>query len=120
VLTFRDVGPMNGSQFDSWTINNKSWPEIEPLSVQKGKRYRLVLRNGSGDQHPMHLHRHTFEITGVGKIEMSGLFKDVVNVMPLDSVAVDFVADNPGDTLTHCHQQLHMDYGFMQLIRYTD
>jgi FtsP/CotA-like multicopper oxidase with cupredoxin domain len=39
---------------------------------------------------------------------MSGLFKDVVNVMPLDSVAVDFVADNPGDTLMHCHQQLHM------------
>jgi FtsP/CotA-like multicopper oxidase with cupredoxin domain len=119
VLTFRDVGPMNGSQFDSWTINNKSWPEIEPLSVQKGKRYRLVFRNGSGDQHPMHLHRHTFEITRVGKIEMSGLFKDVVNVMPLDSVAVDFVADNPGDTLMHCHQQLHMDFGFMQLIRYT-
>jgi FtsP/CotA-like multicopper oxidase with cupredoxin domain len=119
VLTFRDVGPMNGSQFDSWTINNKSWPEIEPLRVQKDKRYRLVFRNGSGDQHPMHLHRHTFEITRVGKIEMSGLFKDVVNVMPLDSVAVDFVADNPGDTLMHCHQQLHMDYGFMQLIRYT-
>jgi FtsP/CotA-like multicopper oxidase with cupredoxin domain len=114
-----DIGPMNGSQFDSWTINNKSWPEIEPLSVRKGKRYRLVFRNGSGDQHPMHLHRHTFEITRVGKIEMSGLFKDVVNVMPLDSVAVDFVANNPGDTLMHCHQQLHMDYGFMQLIRYT-
>jgi FtsP/CotA-like multicopper oxidase with cupredoxin domain len=55
-----------------------------------------VFRNGSGDQHPMHLHRHTFEITRVGKIEMSGLFKDMVNVMPLDSVAVDFVADNPG------------------------
>jgi FtsP/CotA-like multicopper oxidase with cupredoxin domain len=63
--------------------------------------------------------RHTFEIKRVGKIEMSGLFKDVVNVMPLDSVAVDFVADNPGDTLMHCHQQLLMDFGFMQLIRYT-
>jgi FtsP/CotA-like multicopper oxidase with cupredoxin domain len=119
VLTFRDVGPLNGSQFDTWTINNKSWPDTPPLSVQKGKRYRLIFRNGSGDQHPMHLHRHTFEITRVGKTEVSGLFKDVVNVMPLDSVAVDFVADNPGDTLMHCHQQLHMDFGFMQLIRYT-
>jgi FtsP/CotA-like multicopper oxidase with cupredoxin domain len=37
--------------------------------------------------------------------------QDVVNVMPLDSVAVDFVADNPEDTLMHCHQQLHMDFG---------
>jgi len=53
------------------------------VSVQKGKRYRLVLRNGSGDQHPMHLHRHTFEISRVGKKEMSGLLKNVVNVMPL-------------------------------------
>jgi len=120
VLTFRDIGSINGSQFDSWTINNRSWPNIEPLHVRQGKRYRLIFHNGSGDQHPMHLHRHTFEISKIGKTEMSGLFKDVVNVMPLDSVAVDFVADNPGDTLMHCHQQLHMDYGFMQLIKYID
>ena len=50
--------------------------------------------------------------------EFSGLRKDVVNVMPLDSVDVDFVADNPGDTLLHCHQALHMDFGFMQLTKY--
>jgi FtsP/CotA-like multicopper oxidase with cupredoxin domain len=118
-LTFRDIGPQKGSQFDTWTINNKSWPEIEPLMVHAGRRYRLVFRNGSGDQHPIHLHRHTFEIASIGDTQMSGLRKDVVNVMPLDTVAVDFVADNPGDTLWHCHQQLHMDYGFMQLIRYS-
>jgi FtsP/CotA-like multicopper oxidase with cupredoxin domain len=117
-LTFRDIGPQKGSQFDTWTINNKSWPEIEPLMVHAGRRYRLVFRNGSGDQHPIHLHRHTFEIASVGDKQMSGLRKDVVLVMPLDTVAVDFVADNPGDTLWHCHQQLHMDYGFMQLIKY--
>jgi FtsP/CotA-like multicopper oxidase with cupredoxin domain len=117
-LTFRDIGQQQGSQFDTWTINNKSWPEIEPLIVHAGKRYRLVFRNGSGDQHPLHLHRHTFEVTRVGDKHVSGLMKDVINVMPLDTVEVDFVADNPGDTLWHCHQQLHMDYGFMQLIKY--
>ena len=119
VLTFRDYGPMHGSKFDTWTINEQSWPKIEPLKVQQGKRYRLVFRNGSGDQHPMHLHRHTFEVTSIGKKQTSGLMKDVVLVMPLDTVSVDFVANNPGDTLMHCHQQLHMDYGFMQLIKYT-
>lgn len=118
VLTFRDIGPQKGSQFDTWTINNKSWPDIDPLTVHAGKRYRLVFRNGSGDQHPLHLHRHTFEVTRIGKTHLSGLRKDVINVMPLDTVEVDFVADNPGDTLWHCHQQLHMDYGFMQLIKY--
>lgn len=118
VLTFRDIGPQHGSKFDTWTINNKSWPEIEPLIVHPGKRYRMVLRNGSGDQHPIHLHRHTFEITRIDDKPLSGLLKDVVNVMPLSTVEVDFVANNPGDTLMHCHQQLHMDYGFMQLIKY--
>ena len=118
-LTFRDFGSMHGSKFDTWTINNKSWPDIEPLAVQRGKRYRMVFRNGSGDQHPIHLHRHTFEVTRIGTRQTSGLMKDVVNVMPLDTVEVDFVANNPGDTLWHCHQQLHMDYGFMQLIKYS-
>ena len=117
-LIFRDIGQQHGSKFDTWTINNKSWPDIEPLTVQTGKRYRLVFRNGSGDQHPLHLHRHTFEVTRIGKKRLSGLRKDVINVMPLDTVEVDFIADNPGDTLWHCHQQLHMDYGFMQLIKY--
>jgi FtsP/CotA-like multicopper oxidase with cupredoxin domain len=119
-LTFRDAGALNGSQFDTWTINGDAWPDIKPLEVQRGKRYRLLFRNASGDQHPLHLHRHTFEVTQIAGKSMSGLRKDVVNVMPLDTVAVDFVADNPGDTLLHCHQQLHMDYGFMQLIKYVD
>jgi FtsP/CotA-like multicopper oxidase with cupredoxin domain len=110
-----DIGSVNGSQFDSWTINSRSWPDIEPLHVRQGKRYRLIFRNGCGNQDPMRLHRHTFEITKIGKTEMSGLFRDLVNVMPLDSVAVDFVADSPGNTLIRGHQQLHMDYGFMQL-----
>ena len=118
VLTFRDIGSVHGSQFDTWTINNKAWPNTDPLMVREGNRYRLVFRNGSGDQHPIHLHRHTFEVTRIGDKQTSGLRKDVINVMPLDTVEVDFVADNPGNTLWHCHQQLHMDYGFMQLIKY--
>lgn len=119
ILTFRDIGAKKGTNFDIWTINNKSWPEIEPLIVKAGKHYRLVLRNGSGDQHPIHLHRHSFEVTRIGDKHMSGLMKDTINIMPLDTVEVDFVANNPGDTLMHCHQQLHMDYGFMQLIKYS-
>jgi FtsP/CotA-like multicopper oxidase with cupredoxin domain len=118
-LTFHDVGPQKGSKFDTWTINNRSWPDIEPIRVQAGKRYRLQLRNGSGDQHPLHLHRHTFEVAEIARKPLSGLRKDVILVMPLETVAIDFTADNPGDTLFHCHQQLHMDFGFMTLIKYT-
>ena len=66
----------------------------------------------------MHLHRHTFEVTSIGEQKISGLLKDVVNVMPMQTVAVDFTADNPGDSLLHCHMQLHMDFGFMALFDY--
>jgi FtsP/CotA-like multicopper oxidase with cupredoxin domain len=58
-------------------------------------------------------------VTRIGDKHLSGLMKDVINVTPLGTVEVDFVANNPGDTLWHCHQQLHMDYGFMQLIKYS-
>jgi FtsP/CotA-like multicopper oxidase with cupredoxin domain len=119
-LTIRDAGALNGSQFDTWTMNGDAWPNVKPLMVKAGKRYRIVFRNASGDQHPMHLHRHSFEVTRIGDQKLSGLMKDVVNVLPLQELAVDFVADNPGDSLLHCHQQLHMDYGFMQIVKYTE
>jgi FtsP/CotA-like multicopper oxidase with cupredoxin domain len=118
-LTIRDAGALNGSKFDTWTMNGDAWPNVKPLMVKAGKRYRLLFRNASGDQHPMHLHRHSFEVTRIGDQHLSGLMKDVVNVLPLQEVAVDFLADNPGDSLLHCHQQLHMDYGFMQIVKYT-
>jgi hypothetical protein len=37
---------------------------------------------------------------------------------PFQELEFDFLADNPGLTLFHCHQQLHMDFGFMALFTY--
>jgi FtsP/CotA-like multicopper oxidase with cupredoxin domain len=48
----------------------------------------------------------------------SGVIKDVVMVGGFQEVEIDFVADNPGLTLFHCHQQLPMDFGFMSLFEY--
>ncbi len=38
--------------------------------------------------------------------------------MPRTQVEVEFTANDPGLTLFHCHQQNHMDAGFMMLFRY--
>jgi FtsP/CotA-like multicopper oxidase with cupredoxin domain len=110
--------PGQRKDFNHWTINGKSFPDIEKLRLEKGKRYRLSFNNDTGDIHPLHLHRHTFEITKIGEKSMAGLQKDVVSVARRSTAAVDFVADNPGLTLFHCHMQLHMDFGFMQLLEY--
>ena len=49
---------------------------------------------------------------------MLGLRKDVLVIEPGTNSTVDFTADNPGSTLFHCHQQTHMDFGFMTLFAY--
>jgi FtsP/CotA-like multicopper oxidase with cupredoxin domain len=111
--------PGNRVDFNHWTINGKGFPENGRIRLERGKRYRLLFNNDTGDIHPLHLHRHTFEITQIGDKPMSGLKKDVVSVARRSTAAIDFVADNPGLTLFHCHMQLHMDYGFMQLFDYS-
>jgi FtsP/CotA-like multicopper oxidase with cupredoxin domain len=110
--------PGHKVDFNRWTINGKSYPDIERLRLEKGKRYKLSFNNNSGDIHPLHLHRHTFEIVEVAGKPTAGLMKDVISVASRGSAAVTFVADNPGLTLFHCHMQLHMDFGFMQLLEY--
>jgi len=105
-------------EFDYWMINGKSYPRTPTIPLSKGKRHRLVMTNHSMDDHPVHLHRHTFEVTSLAGKPLSGLMKDVVVVQANTTATVDFTADHPGPTLFHCHQQSHMDFGFMTLMDY--
>src|SRR5206468_5559212 len=105
----------------SVTINDMAFAmdkQEPPVHLRQGRRYRLRMRNASDDIHPVHLHRHSFELTKFAGKMTSGVIKDVVIVGGYQEVEVDFVADNPGLTLFHCHQQLHMDFGFMSLFDY--
>ena len=45
----------------------------------------------------------------------AGVLKDVVLVKGFRKVEVDVTPVLDGLTLFHCHQQLHMDYGFKAL-----
>jgi len=90
----------------------------DPLLVKQGQRYRITMENKSGDDHPVHFHRHTFELTRIGEKTTAGILKDTVNVPRRQIIEIDFVADDPGLTLYHCHMQLHMDFGFMGLMKY--
>jgi FtsP/CotA-like multicopper oxidase with cupredoxin domain len=116
-LTFGKI-PGGRGGYNRWTINGKSWPDTDPLIVRQGRRYRLTLRNDSGDMHPIHLHRHTFELTNMAGKATRGVFKDVLALPPRKTATVDFLAGNPGPALLHCHMQDHQDFGFMTLVRY--
>ena len=121
-MTFvKDNAALNG--FNRWTINGVAYPMTSMMApasfhLKQGRRYRLHMRNASDDIHPIHLHRHSFELTNIAGIPTAGVMKDVVMLGGYQEISVDFVANNPGMTLFHCHQQLHMDFGFMTLFDY--
>ncbi len=106
--------------FNMWTINGAAFAMDDTQAVihlAYGKRYRLRFRNATDDLHPMHLHRHSFDITHVAGTSTAGLRKDVAMLGGYQRMDVDFLADQRGLSLLHCHQQLHMDFGFMTLLR---
>ncbi len=120
---FRSHGAM-----EAWTINGNSYPDAKVAPLIQGRRYRLQFINKSVDDHPLHLHRHSFELRSLGAPvtgdpgsaphEIAGIVKDVVLVDSQTRAEVEFTANNPGATLFHCHQQNHMDLGFMMLLNY--
>jgi FtsP/CotA-like multicopper oxidase with cupredoxin domain len=119
MLFKKDNGADQG--FNRWTINGVAFDmmNMRPMfHLKEGKHYRLRMRNASDDIHPMHLHRHRFEITKIGGKHTAGIMKDVAMLGGFQEMEVDFVADNPGLTLFHCHMELHMDFGFMALFDY--
>ncbi|ORB84268.1 copper oxidase [Mycobacterium kansasii] len=106
--------------FNIWTVNGAPYAmdtKQPVLDIVNGRRYRLRFRNATDDIHPMHLHRHTFEITHVAGTPTAGVHKDVAMLGGYQIMEVDFTADQPGPSLLHCHQQIHMDFGFMTLLR---
>lgn len=116
ITVVKHNGAANG--FNVRTLNGEAF-SMKPMdTVHQGRRYRLKFRNGSDDVYPLHLRRHSFELTRIAGKTTAGVIKDVVMLGGFQEVAFDFVADNPGLTLFRCHQRLHMDFGFMALFNY--
>jgi FtsP/CotA-like multicopper oxidase with cupredoxin domain len=65
----------------------------------------------------MHLHGQPFQVQVAGG---GGPVKDTVNIAPMDQVTVDFVADNPGTWMLHCHNIYHAETGMHTLINYIE
>jgi FtsP/CotA-like multicopper oxidase with cupredoxin domain len=110
--------PGGSRPFNLWTINGKPYPHEREFVLQQGQRYRINFRNRTDDSHPVHLHRHLFELIDVNGKATRGIMKDTVVVPLYGRVSVDLLADQPGLSLFHCHIQAHMDYGFKALFRY--
>jgi len=110
--------PSGAGQFNAWHVNGKQYPHDREFVLKEGARYRIVFHNRTDDGHPLHFHRHSFELVDVNGKKTAGIMKDTVIVPLYGRATVDLVANQPGLTLFHCHIQQHMDYGFKALFRY--
>ncbi len=96
--------------FSHFTFNGRTFPATAPLLVERNDRVRLRFANVTMDSHPMHLHGHSFFMSGTdgGQVPHSAQFPETtVNVPPGTTRTVDFTADEPGDWPLHCHKSHH-------------
>ncbi len=92
-----------------WGVNGRS----DGLQrVRSGQRVRLEFVNTTMMWHPMHLHGHTFQLNGPRK--------DTAIVLPGQTVACEFDADNPGQWMVHCHNAYHAEAGMMTVLGYEE
>ncbi len=119
-----------------WRINAETYiaadpfAGITPLPVRHGEHVRMTLVNQTPAFHPMHLHGHTSQVRAIGTNRAhyrdgvadtplpAGARKDTVQVAPGQRIAVDFVADNPGQWLHHCHNTYHLAAGMATIVSY--
>ena len=98
--------------FNLATMNSKVFPATEPLVIETGDRVRIRLCNLSiMSHHPIHLHGHTFDITGTegGRIPVSARWPESTVLVPVGGIRdIEFEAENPGDWAMHCHMLHHL------------
>ena len=82
-------------------------------------RVRIRIANMGMDHHPIHLHGHTFQVTGTegGRIPEAAWWPgNTVLVGVAQARNVEFIANNPGDWMLHCHLPHHMMNNMMDLM----
>jgi manganese oxidase len=110
VLPNNSVPNTMSMEFNWLTFNGKAGPAITPPIVRLGDRVRIRLINIGMDHHPIHLHGVTFYVTGTegGRIPRTAWIPDnTVLVGVAQARDIEFVANNPGDWMLHCHLPHH-------------
>jgi FtsP/CotA-like multicopper oxidase with cupredoxin domain len=98
------------TDFNLWTFNSRAFPGIDPMVVRKDDRVRIRVGNLTMTNHPVHLHGHTFKVTGTdgGWVRPAARWPEVTTDIAVGQMrAIEFVADEPGDWSFHCHKSHH-------------
>ena len=114
-LKFTLTGNMNRYV---WSMDNRVFSETDKIPVKKGEVLRITIYNNSMMRHPMHLHGFDFRVIN-GKGEYSPL-KNVLDIMPMETNTIEFLANEEGDWFFHCHILYHMMGGMNRVFAVDD
>jgi FtsP/CotA-like multicopper oxidase with cupredoxin domain len=105
-------GGMPGDVFDYFTINGKSFPEVQPIHVKNGDVIRLRLFGAGGGFHALHPHGHLSQIIAKdGHLLPAPITCDTIVVGPGERYDVIIKCDNPGVWMMHDHVDSHVMNG---------
>ena len=101
-----------------WSFNGKMLKEESTIPVKRGEVLRMKFINDTMMHHPLHLHGHFFRLLN-GQGDFAPL-KHTVDVPPMARAAIEFLANEQGDWIFHCHLLYHMKAGMSRVISYDD
>ncbi|MGI8984811.1 MAG: multicopper oxidase family protein [Acidimicrobiales bacterium] len=99
----------NQAEYNWFTLNGKSFPATENMVVKEGDRALIRIMNAGYQAHPMHLHGKRFLVVAKDGARLASPYlADTVLVGSGERYDVEFVADDPGDWMFHCHILHHV------------
>ncbi len=99
-----------------WGINGKPMSQEDEIAIERGEIVRFILVNTTMMFHPMHLHGHFFRVLN-GQGEYAPL-KHTVSLAPMETVTIEFLADDEKGWMFHCHLLYHMAAGMARVVSY--
>lgn len=100
-----------------WHINGKAIHQERTILIDEGDVVRFTFVNQTMMHHPMHLHGHFFRVLNDGG-DFSPL-KHTVDVSPHATRTIEFLADEPGEWMLHCHNLYHLKTGMARVVKYS-
>ncbi|MGE4131218.1 MAG: multicopper oxidase domain-containing protein [Bdellovibrionales bacterium] len=99
-----------------WHLNGKAIYQDRTIDVNEGDVIRIIFENDTMMHHPMHLHGHFFRV--LNSFGMTSPLKHTVDVPPHGARTIEFLANEPGQWLLHCHNLYHMKTGMARVVKY--
>lgn len=114
-LNFTLTGNMNRYV---WSMDNRILAETDKIPVKKGEVLRITIYNNSMMRHPMHLHGFDFRV--LNQHGDNAPLKNIIDIMPMETDTIEFLANTEGDWFFHCHILYHMMAGMNRVFAVDD